>query len=303
MAAGDVFYPSDLESEVISEKSQYGFWSKWGIPVRHHDFGTLFEKINCPMLEFHLSYKDLDLNADDYFCADIDADLVVHAPELFYGDHTLDLTSLNEEYRLHSIQELQRTITVVSAMRPYFKNKDHKIGLITNVGGFSDTGPMTQSEVDERTEILKKSLAQLDNDVVEIWPQTMPPFPWHFGGQQYHNLFLDGKWISTFCAETGVRVCLDVSHSALFCAYKKKSFSEFLDEVMPHTAHLHLADASGVDSEGLQIREGTVDWALVADKMKQYCPRATWIPEIWQGHENDGEGFWLALNRLEKEGF
>jgi N-acetylneuraminate synthase len=37
--------------------------------------------------------------------------------------------------------------------------------------------------------------------------------------------------------------------------------------------------------------------------MKVHCPEATWLPEIWQGHENDGQGFWVALERLEKEGF
>ena len=26
---------------------------------------------------------------------------------------------------------------------------------------------------------------------------------------------------------------------------------------------------------------------------------ASFIPEIWQGHKNDGEGFWIALTRLE----
>ena len=29
-------------------------------------------------------------------------------------------------------------------------------------------------------------------------------------------------------------------------------------------------------------------------------PGASFIPEIWQGHVNDGEGFWIALERLEQ---
>ena len=33
--------------------------------------------------------------------------------------------------------------------------------------------------------------------------------------------------------------------------------------------------------------------------MKKGCPEATFIPEIWQGHKNAGEGAWLALERLE----
>ena len=28
--------------------------------------------------------------------------------------------------------------------------------------------------------------------------------------------------------------------------------------------------------------------------------KATFIPEIWQGHKNGGEGFWIALKKLEK---
>ena len=35
------------------------------------------------------------------------------------------------------------------------------------------------------------SLAQVNSDGVEIIVQTMPPFPWHFGGQSFPNLFVD----------------------------------------------------------------------------------------------------------------
>ena len=33
--------------------------------------------------------------------------------------------------------------------------------------------------------------------------------------------------------------------------------------------------------------------------MEQLAPKASFIPEIWQGHKNNGEGAWLALERLE----
>jgi N-acetylneuraminate synthase len=33
--------------------------------------------------------------------------------------------------------------------------------------------------------------------------------------------------------------------------------------------------------------------------MDQLAPQATFIPEIWQGHKNNGEGAWLALEHLE----
>jgi hypothetical protein len=96
-----------------------------------------------------------------------------------------------------------------------------------------------------------------------------------------------------------MRVCLDVSHSKLACNHHRWSFHEFLNTVGPHTAHLHMADASGVDGEGLQVGEGDVDWVAVCGTLDRLAPSATFIPEIWQGHKNEGEGFWVALDRLE----
>ena len=73
---------------------------------------------------------------------------------------------------------------------------------------------------------------------------------------------------------------------------------EFTREVSPYIAHMHLADASGVDGEGLQIDAGEVNWKKFAEVISRYAPDASFIPEIWQGHKNDGEGAWQALDRL-----
>ena len=96
-----------------------------------------------------------------------------------------------------------------------------------------------------------------------------------------------------------MRVCLDVSHSKLACNHLHGSFREFLNKILPFTAHLHLADAKDVDGEGLQIEDGEIDWVQMFELINQHCPKASFIPEIWQGHKNGGEGAWLALERLE----
>ena len=145
-----------------------------------------------------------------------------------------------------------------------------------------------------------ESLSALDSEGIEIIPQTMPPFPWHFGGQRYHNLFVDPEDIVEFCSQNKYRVCLDVSHSKLACNHHKLSFKEFIEQVGPYVAHLHIADAEGLDGEGLQIGEGDLDFPALAEDLTKTAPQATFIPEIWQGHKNEGEGFWLALERLEK---
>jgi N-acetylneuraminate synthase len=128
----------------------------------------------------------------------------------------------------------------------------------------------------------------------------MPPFPWHFGGQRYHNLFMDADDIVKFCSDNNTRICLDISHSKLLCNFKHESFKEFLEKVSQYAAHIHMVDASGVDGEGLQINEGDIDFSLVSSIFKSACPNASFIPEIWQGHKNDCKGFWVALERLEK---
>ena len=298
MLVGDMFFPSDLQ-DVAATPRPYQFNRPWGIPVRYHDFRRLRPLTNLSLIEFHLSYKDLDLDPTAFVDAPADLHLVVHSPELFAGDHVLDLCSEVPEYRERSIAELQRVINVTRELKPYF-TLSKRPGIVTNVGGFTADSHLPAHAIGELYGRLGESLAQLDMDGVEIIPQTMPPFPWHFGGQRYHNLFVAADEIADFCARHGMRICLDVSHSKLACNHHRWSFHEFLQTVGPCAAHLHMADSSGVDGEGLQINEGDVDWVSVCATLDRLAPEATFIPEIWQGHKNEGEGFWIALDRLEE---
>ena len=45
--------------------------------------------------------------------------------------------------------------------------------------------------------------------------------------------------------------------------------------------------------------DGDIDFERLAIILSEECPKASFIPEIWQGHKNGGESFWLALERLE----
>lgn len=294
---GDFFFESDLHQPAARPRP-YRFAHRFGVPVRYHDFEQFRAASNLDLVEIHLSYKDLEVNIDAVLPDHVPIGLVVHAPELFAGDHTLDLCSLDEDYRRHSVRELQRVIDLSSRLRQRFTCPEPVL-LVTNVGGFSSQRHLAPAERDPLLERLRQSLSELRTDNVEVIPQTMPPFPWHFGGQRFHNLFVDAASIEAFCRNQGMRVCLDVSHSKLACNHFRQPFSVFLERILPFTAHLHLADASGVDGEGLQIDDGDVDWASVFQLLARLAPGASFIPEIWQGHKNNGEGAWLALERLE----
>ncbi|GBF82495.1 N-acetylneuraminate synthase family protein [Aphanothece sacrum] len=294
---GDFFFLSDLEETQVKPRN-YTFKRPWGLPVRYHDFKVLLPKSNPDLLEFHLSYKDLEQNINEYFDQPYDLDFVVHSPELFAGDHVLDLCSFDAEYRQHSIEELQRVINITQSLISFFKKASRPL-IVTNIGGFTNDAPLAVIKRQKLYDLLLDSLAKLDADGVEIIPQTMPPFPWHFGGQRYHNLFVDPDDITKFCSENSYRVCLDISHSKLACNHHNLSFKEFIERVGPYTSHLHIADAQGLDGEGLQIGEGELDFPALAEYLAKTSPNASFIPEIWQGHKNEGEGFWIALERLE----
>ncbi len=296
--AGDFFFPSDVEQTNIKSR-EYNFGRAFGIPVRYHDFNKMLPMSNFDLVEFHLSYKDMLINIHDTFKASFDIDFVVHSPELFAGDHILDLCSFNEDYRKYSVKELQNVINITRGLKTYFPRTKRPL-IIVNVGGATQHAHLRAETRQTYYNKLKESFAELDMDGVELIPQTMPPFPWHFGGQRYQNLFMDPYETAEFCESQDMRICLDISHSKLACNYFNWSFTEFIAAVGKYVAHLHIVDAEGVDSEGLQVGEGTIDFFSLAHDLEVYASNASFIPEIWQGHKNKGEGFWVALDRLEQ---
>ena len=296
--AGDFFFPSDISEEQVKARN-YHFKRPWGLPVRFHDFKKLLTKSNPDFLEFHLSFKDMDQDISQYFNQELDLNLTVHSPDLFSGDHLLNLCALDKKYRQRSISELQRVIDLTRSLKQYFK-KATKPLIIVSIGGFTKDAPVNTSVRDQWYGLVAESLSQLDTQGVEIIPQTVPPFPWYFGGQLYLNLFVQPEDTVKFCEDYGFRVCLDISHSKLASTHFNSSFKEFVDLVGPYTAHLHIVDAKGVDGEGIQIGEGEIDFLALAESLEKTTSKSSFIPEIWQGHKNDGDGFWIALERLEK---
>jgi sialic acid synthase SpsE/sugar phosphate isomerase/epimerase len=296
----DLFTPADLGS-LRGEPKQFIFKRKWGIPVRFHDASKLVPLSNPSLLEFHLSYRDLEIDPANFLVSS-DVSLVVHSPELFASDHIMDLCSEDLEYRNRSVFELNRVTELTRNIKKYFPN-DNRPKIVVNVGGASEHRHMPVEQRQILYSRLEESLSKVDATGVELIPQTMPPFPWHFGGQRFHNLLVDPDEIRTFCERQSMRICLDVSHSKLACTLFGWSMRKFLEIVGPYVAHVHLADAEGTSGEGLQIGDGEIDFPELAVDLTAYCPSASFIPEIWQGHKNDGEGFWIALSRLEQLGF
>jgi N-acetylneuraminate synthase len=297
MAADDYFFPSDL-SDGAAKARRYRFDRPWGVPVRYHDAEKFLEVCQPDIIEFHLSYNDMERDPAAYLSGTYDLGFVVHAPELFAGSKLMDLATSDEGLRRYSLEQTQAVIDITRGLKKFFP-KTKRPPIVANIGGFTMDEPLPPAEKAERYRIFAASLAELNLDGVELIPQTMAPFPWHFGGQRHQNIFIFPEESAAFCAKHNLRMCVDISHTKLAANHFGFDFAKGLAQLGPHTAHLHFGDAKGLDGEGLQIGDGEIDFDEIGAVLRQHAPGASFIPEIWQGHKNMGEGFWTAFERLE----
>lgn len=302
MDTGDFFFDGDLHEEVPVGR-QFQFDRPWGLPVRYHDVAALTEHCQPDFLEFHFSYRDLDIDPSAVLPQQLAGRNIraftTHLPDLFAGDFLVDLASEDTEHWQRSIAEVQRTIERTRELIPYFPAAEHDPLMVVTMGGFT-----TQHHIDPAARVAKyeriaEALASLDTTGVRLAAQTLPPFPWLMGGQQFHNLFLHPRDTADFAQSVGIGLCLDTSHSKLAATFLGIPFSELVETLAPLTTHLHLVDAVGVDGEGVQVSDGDIDWPVLAEQLNRLTPGVPFIPEIWQGHINNGAGFWTALERLE----
>ena len=295
--SGEFFYLTDIDASPV-EPRDYSFNRPWGLPVRFHDWQELTNASNPDFLEFHLSYRDLDAHLDDFLPDSLPYGLVVHSPDLFEDDLILDLASDDTRVRQRSVEGLARVVDLTKAMASRFQT-DGPVPIVASLGGSTLAEAVASSERKAMYDRVIESLRSLDLEGVRLLAQTLPPFPWYLGGQRHCNLFVDAVETAQFSTASGVGICLDLAHTKLACNAAKSSFHEALATLLPHTAHLHIVDAAGLDGEGLQVLEGEIDWDDAAHQIELLAPNVSFIPEIWQGHVDGGRGFWVALERLE----
>lgn len=294
---GKPLFKSDLGG-LINAKKSYNFNRIWALPVRFHDINSLLENTKPDSVEFHMSFKDISEDLSKFLTKKYDCQYIVHAPELFEDDHLLDLCSPNEHYRELSVKHLQRVINKTLDMKQYFP-KTNKPQIVVHCGGFTKDKELPIAERKNYYTNLIDSINKLDLNDVELLPENMAPFPWLFGGQRYQNIFIDANEIIQFCEKTGLRICQDISHSHLACNKFGWDHLEYTKTLAPYTTHYHISDGTGVDGEGLQIGEGNIDFDNIYPIINDFSPNASFIPEVWQGHKNNGEGFWISLERME----
>ncbi|MCK4897349.1 MAG: N-acetylneuraminate synthase family protein [Anaerolineales bacterium] len=264
---------------------------EYGFTVRFRDYEEML--VYKPhMLEYHFTDQDLD---EHYPGGNHNIKLVVHAPE-FWERTLVDLCSLDEGQRLGSLKLMQKAINLTREIAPHFVDTPK---VIIHPGAMSLDHPIQQR--DKLYDNLRRSVNELDFEGVELLLENLPPHPWYFGGQWLTNAFMDSYEIRDFITSMGLNMCFDTSHSKLYCNWAHVDFDEQVKVLLPYIRHLHLSDGAGLDGEGLQIGEGTIDWVQFFRIIGDY--HGTMIPEIWRGHQRQGEGFLIAIQRLSEAYF
>ncbi|AEN06198.1 N-acetylneuraminate synthase [halophilic archaeon DL31] len=262
---------------------------RWGVVVRFsdiddHDWG------DPDVFEFRVNGADKDATFE---LEEYDKGLGVHAPEQV-GHDLVDPSASDPTTRGAAVEVIQDVIDLTrEELTPRFRTEEPPI--VVHPGGVT-RDHMQLDSVPERNEALERSLEELDTDGVQLLMENMPPLPWIYGGQQYHNNFMAADEIAAFCERNDMKICYDTSHAKLWCNYADVDLADHARALRPYTAYLHVADAIGVDGEGIQIGDGEIDFERVLEPFADFDGPV--ITEIWRGHERRGEGFKMGAERL-----
>lgn len=290
LAEGEQFREADF-SDLTPAQLTRDFPRPWGCVVRYRDCEAI-AAWGPHLLEFHLTDYDLDHGAPP--ARQFPGRVALHVPEYYHG-MLLDLCALDESTRQASVAVVRRSLAQARDLRALFPEHQGPVPVIVHPGGMSYEEPALDQEA--LLTNLRRSLEELaDETGVELLLENIAPFPWYFGGQWYHNVFVAPEEIAAFAAQWGGRLCFDLSHAQLYCNLTGRDILDFIALLKPYMAHLHLADSSGTDAEALQFGEGMTDLPAVMRALAEVD--APVIPEIWLGHLNGGEGFLVGLMKL-----
>jgi sialic acid synthase SpsE/sugar phosphate isomerase/epimerase len=272
---------------------------KWGIVGRLNDFDEYLDW-KPKLVEIHLTWRDLtntDLNKFVKKYDGIESELVVHAPE-YFEDKLIDFATDQIGVLDYSFEMLERTIELSRKLSPIFKGTDQNKGpkIVVHPGGHFEF--LKETNRSDQYKLLLKHLTSIDSEGVELLVENMPPNPWYFGGQWYNTIFLDSAEILQFSKESNLNVCFDTSHALLYCNHANVSLDSFAKDLSESVRHLHISDGAGTTQEGLQLGEGDLDFEHLFKILNSID--SGFVPEIWQGHLNNGKGFRTALLKIEK---
>ncbi|MEH6627053.1 MAG: N-acetylneuraminate synthase family protein [Motiliproteus sp.] len=256
------------------------------LPVRLHDLSKFQNQFPIGAFEFHLSYAEIlrDINVADF---DSTNRYSIHLPDYINSTQLMDPFSKSVEQREASLNILERTISLAERLQNMTGT------FVPVVGSFSVMHSSLSAFYDDHAALINR----IKTRDVTLMPQWLPPIAWYFGGSvSLHamNQLQDAKFIQ----QHDLPVCMDVCHLIMGRNFFGFSADHVMQNLEKNTQHIHIADAAGLDGEGLAFGEGepeNID--LIRNALDYDCLK---VIEVWQGHLDNGAGFRKALTDLSK---
>ena len=292
---GDSITITNFKKKKTLQKNSLIFCNnkKISIPIRPSDYKLIDDIFNINHYEFHLSFNDvLNFNFNN-----LDFNFVknkkfsVHGPDYCDSNNILDLFSKNKIVQKKSYKIFNMCLKISKYLQDLSRNK------VFMIQSFSSNDP--KLNLNKRYKDIKKIIiSSFKKYKINVLPQWLPPSAWYFGGSSSINLFSDPndlKLLNRF----KIKICLDISHFILSCNHKKCNLNFFFIKYKNLFKHYHIADASGLDGEGLTIGRGDL---LRYKKILKGIFNSKYVKvlESWQGHLNSGLIFVNEISKLKK---
>lgn len=284
--AGAVLNRSSFIKQVgVSEAAiEYARSNTIGIPVRLHDLASIEKKFPVGAYEFHLSFGEVlgNLEAGQFSSKH---KYSIHLPDYINSTQLMDPFSTDRQQAEDSHQILKRTVEFAVALQ------QHTGRPVPIVGSFS----VVHSHLAQFYEQHAALLLGYREQGVSILPQWLPPIAWYFGGSVVLNA-LNQKRDVDYIKQYHLPICMDVCHLFMGDCLHNFGSQSMIDSLKPHISHVHIADAKGVDGEGVHFGEGDrMNLPIIESVIEINCMK---IIEVWQGHLDEGAGFAKALTSL-----
>ena len=267
---------------------------KWGLIGRLGDYEQFIDE-KADLIEIHLTWREL-INPR-IIRKNYNTELIIHAPE-YFNDQLIDFTSENKKILNNSFEMMENLNILVEKIKNNF-TYDYKKGpkVVLHPGGHSERSNFNISKIN-RYKNLFKNIKKIKSKNYNLLLENMPPYPWYYGGKFYQHIFTDTKEIKKFCKESQMNICYDTSHAKLSSNVLGKNFTNFTKDIIQNIEYLHISDAAKAYQEGLQIGDGEIDFKNFFNLIKNL--NVNFVPEIWNGHLDNGKGFKTALQNLHK---
>jgi len=278
-----LFKPKEKLSDDVIE---FATRSKLALPVRLHDLNMVESSFPIGSYEFHLSFEEVKSNINTSLF-NSDNNYSVHLPDYITPTLLMDPFSVDAGQKKESLLVLDQTVDFTKKLQD-LTGKDVPI-----VGSFSLVHGTKESFFYEYSKLLDKYKA----GGVHIMPQWLPPIAWYFGGSIKLEI-MNGKADIDYIKNFKIPICMDFCHLIMCKNYGDFSAKEAVSSLSQNIKHIHIADAVGIDGEGISFGKGEPEnIKLIKDAFNYDCLK---VIEVWQGHLDEGAGFKKALNDLKR---